>query len=164
MERQFRTQNQISSFPVFGTLPLSPQEENATSFYLLFNFHSISSCCKIIHRFRDELFEKVLIQAPAHSVRSSPHVSLSFLSLSWGDILKWSLHINCCNHFWELFRISCFSNPPTPAPCILVPRTFTQASEAWRHWGHTQAVCMWLLETPAAFEKWDSNLFAINQR
>lgn len=114
MERQFRTQNQISSFPVFGTIPLSPREENATRFYLLFSFHSISSCCKIIQRFRDELFEKVLIQAPVHSVRSSPHVSFSFLLLRWGDILKWSLHINCCNHFWELFRISCFSNLPHP--------------------------------------------------
>ena len=46
-----------------------------------FNFHSISSCCKIIQRFRDELFEKLLIQTPAHSVGSSPHVSLSFLLL-----------------------------------------------------------------------------------
>ena len=113
---QFRTQNQISSSQVFGTLPLSPWEENATSFYLLSIFTPFLAAAKLF-RFKDELFEKLLIQTPAHSVGSSPHVSLSFLLLRWGDILKWFLPINCCNHFWELFKISCFSIP-TPPPSV----------------------------------------------
>ena len=50
MEMQFRTQNQISSSRVFGTLPLSPWEENATSFYLLSIFTPFLAAAKL---FRD---------------------------------------------------------------------------------------------------------------
>ena len=120
---QFRTQNQISSSQVFGTLPLSPWEENATSFYLLSIFTPFLAAAKLF-RFKDELFEKLLIQTPAHSVGSSPHVSLSFLLLRWGDILKWFLPINCCNHFWELFKISCFSIPTPPPPLYFGSQNF----------------------------------------
>ena len=109
MEMQFRTQNQISSSPVFWTLPLSPWEENATSFYLLFNFHSISSCCKIIQRWtlRKTSHSDASTQCGTFSTR---FILIAIAEVSW--YLKTVLHRNCCNHVCELFRTSCFSIPP----------------------------------------------------
>lgn len=155
-----RTQNQISSFIVFGILPLSKWEGNVTNSYFPYRFHPIL-------RFAARLFRNSEMSSSWTTFHAiTPHCenfSPSFIIISNPDV-RWCLKIVFMYKMLQslLKIIQNILLPCSPHPCILVSRAFPQAKEVWRHWGHVLVVYMWLFGNPAAPEKWDSNLFAIN--